>query len=63
MAPFYGWFSTASKLKPHWGGSLLYNKKFPEIPGIHLSTSKEWKVESTLDPPNGFKQGTPGFGI
>ena len=36
MAPFYGWGSTASRLQPLWGGSLLYNTKFPEIPGIHV---------------------------
>ena len=33
--PFYGWGSTASRLKPLSGGSLLYNTKFPEIPGTH----------------------------
>ena len=32
MAPFYGWGSTASRLEPLTGGSLLYNTKFPEIP-------------------------------
>ena len=36
MAPFYGLGSTASRLQPLWGGSLLYNTKFPEIPGIHV---------------------------
>ena len=36
MAPFYGWGSTASRLEPLWGGSLLYNTKFPEIPGTHF---------------------------
>ena len=24
MAPFYGWGSTASRLEPLWGGSLLF---------------------------------------
>ena len=33
---FYGWGSTASRLKPSWGGSLLFTTKFPEIPGTHL---------------------------
>ena len=33
MAPFYGWGSTASRLEPLWGGSLLFTIKFPEIPG------------------------------
>ena len=36
MAPFYGWGSTASRLKPLRGGSLLFTTKFPEIPGTHF---------------------------
>ena len=43
--PFYGWGSTASRLKPLSGGSLLYNTKFPEIPGtsvIDLRRMKGW---------------------
>ena len=35
-APFYGWGSTASSLEPFWGGGLLFNTKFPEIPGTHF---------------------------
>ena len=35
MAPFYGWGSTASRLQPLQGGSLLFATKFPEIPGTH----------------------------
>ena len=46
-----------------WGGSLLFTTKFPEIPGTHLITSEGWKAESTLEPPSGFEQGTPGPGI
>ena len=34
MAPFYGWGSTASRLEPLQGGSLLFTTQFPEIPGI-----------------------------
>ena len=30
MAPFYGWGSTASRLEPLRGGSLLFTIKFPE---------------------------------
>ena len=44
-APFYGWGSTASKLEPLGGGSLLFTTKFPEIPGTHfidLRTMKGW---------------------
>ena len=33
MAPFCGWGSTASRLEPLRGGSLLFTTKFPEIPG------------------------------
>ena len=36
MAPFYGWGSTASRLQPLQGGSLLFSIQFPEIPGIHF---------------------------
>ena len=32
MAPFYGWGSTASRLQPFAGGSLLFTIQFPEIP-------------------------------
>ena len=36
MAPFYGWGSTASRLEPSRGGSLLSTTKFPEFPGTHF---------------------------
>ena len=36
MAPFYGWGSTASRLEPLQGGSLLFTTKSQEIPGTHL---------------------------
>ena len=36
MTPFYGWGSTASRLEPLRGGSLLFTSKFPEIPGTHF---------------------------
>ena len=36
MAPFYGWGSTASRLEPLRGGSLLFTTKFPEIPGTRF---------------------------
>ena len=35
MAPFYGWDSTASRLEPLQGGSLLFTTKFPET-GTHF---------------------------
>ena len=36
MVPFYGWVSTASRLEPLRGGSLLFTFKFPEIPATHF---------------------------
>ena len=36
MVPFYGWVSTASRLEPLRGGSLLFTK-FPEISGTHFT--------------------------
>ena len=36
MAPFYGWGSTASRLEPLRGGSLLFTTKSPEISGTYL---------------------------
>ena len=37
MAPFYGWGSTASRLQPLQGDSLLFTIQFPEIPGTHFT--------------------------
>ena len=45
MAPFYGCGSTASRLEPLWGGSVLFTTKFPEIPVTHfidLGRMKGW---------------------
>ena len=36
MVPFYGWGSTASRLQPLRGGSLLFTTQLPEIPGTHF---------------------------
>ena len=36
MASFYGWGSTASRLEPLRGGSLLFTTKSPEVPGTHF---------------------------
>ena len=43
MAPFYGWVSTASRLEPLRGGSLLYNTKFPEIVRTHFINLRRMK--------------------
>ena len=37
MASFYGRGSTASRLEPLRGDSLLFTTKFPEIPGTHFT--------------------------
>ena len=45
MAPFYGCGLNASRLEPVWGDSLVYNTKFPEIPGTHFinfGRMKDW---------------------
>ena len=36
LAPFYGYGSTASRLEPLRGSSLLFTTKFLEIPGTHF---------------------------
>ena len=36
MAPFNGWGSTASRLQPLRGASLLLTIQFPESPGTHF---------------------------
>ena len=40
MAPFYGWGSTASRLEPLRGGSLLFTTKFLDILSTHIYESK-----------------------
>ena len=40
MAPFHGWGSTASRLQPLRGGSLLFTIQFPEIPGTQKYKKK-----------------------
>ena len=59
MAPFYGWGSSASRLEPLQGDSLLFTTKFPEIPGTHFIDLGRMKAESTLEPLSGFEHGTP----
>ena len=43
MAPVYGWGSTASRLEPLGGGSLLFTPKFPEISGTHFINLRRMK--------------------
>ena len=43
MAPFYGWGSTASRLEPLQGDSLLFTTNSPEIPGTHFIDLKRMK--------------------
>ena len=63
MVPFYGWGSTASRLQPLRGGSLLFTIQFPESPGTHFIDLGRMKGRVTLEPPSGFEHGTPGLGI
>ena len=48
MAPFYGWGSTASKLYPLRGGSLLFTIQFPEIPATVTSCKKSEKLRAEV---------------
>ena len=43
MAPFYGWGSTASRLEPLQGDSLLFITKVPEIPGTNFIDLRRMK--------------------
>ena len=43
MTPFYGWGSTAARLEPLQGGSLLFTTKFQEIPGTHFIDLRRMK--------------------
>ena len=43
MAPFIEWGSTASRLEPLQGGSLLVTTKFPEIPGTYFIDLRRMK--------------------
>ena len=49
MAPFYGWGSTASRVEPLRGGSLLFTFKFPEIPGTHSVDHGKMKGGADLE--------------
>ena len=60
MSPFYEWDSTASRLEPLQGSSLLFITKFPEIPGTYFIDLRRM---NSLKPPSGFELGTPGLGI
>ena len=63
MAPFYGWGSTASRLEPLQGGSLLFTINPQKFLVLTLSTSEGRKAESTLEPTGGFEHMAPGLGI
>ena len=43
MAPLYGWGSTALRLDPLQGCSLLFTTKFPEITGSHFINLRRMK--------------------
>ena len=43
MVPFYGCGSTASRLQPLQGDSLLFAAKLQEIPGTHFIDLRRMK--------------------
>ena len=53
MARIYGWGSTASRLEPLWGGSLLFTTKSPEIsiyrPRKGKRLSRPWSFPVVLN--------------
>ena len=56
IALFYGWGSTASRLEPLRGSSLLFNSlplSSQKFLIFILSTLKGYKAELTLEPPIG----------
>ena len=55
--------STASRLEPLRGGSLLFTTSPQKFLVLTLSTSEGWKAESTLESPSGVEHGTPGLEI
>ena len=63
MAPFYGWVSTASRLEPLRGGSLLFTTKFPEIPGTHFIDLRRMKGWVNLGATQRFYLQTSSFSL
>ena len=63
IASFYGWGSTATRLEPLQGGSLLFTTKFPEIPGTYFIDLRKMKGWVNLEPLIGFEHRTSGLGI
>ena len=43
MAPLHGFGSTAPRLQPLQGSSLLFTTKFPKIPGAHFIDLRRMK--------------------
>ena len=62
MAPFYEWGSTASRLVPLWGGSLLFTTKFPDISGTHFIDLGRMKGWVDLRATHGFWTRDPWIG-
>ena len=64
MVPFHGWGSihgwgsTASRLEPLRGSSLLFTTKFPEIPGTHfIDLGKDERLSRPWSHPVVLKMG------
>ena len=56
MARFYGWGSTAWRLVPLRGGSLLFTTKFWDIPGAHFIDLRRMKGWVDLGATQWFKR-------
>ena len=62
MIPFYGWGSSASRLKSHYEQTVYFLPLSAQTFLVLIwSTSEEWKAESTLEPLCGFELRTIGF--
>ena len=48
MAPFYGWGSTASRLEPLRGGSLIFTIHFPEVV-LSINSSEVLSINSSAN--------------
>ena len=62
MAPFYGWGSTATRLEPLRGGSLLFTIKFPDIPDTHFTNLGRMKGWANLGATQWFWTRHPWIG-
>ena len=53
------WLNRIKTTEPLRGDRFTANS--PGVPGTYLINLEGWKVELTLEPPNGFECGIPGL--